>query len=64
MAVADAFDAMTTSRSYRKGLPLEEALKRLEEGAGTQFDPAVVEAFKALVAKGKIQPLIPASTGQ
>lgn len=64
MAVADAFDAMTTSRSYRKGLPLEEALKRLEEGVGTQFDPAVVEAFKALVAKGKIQPLIPASADQ
>ncbi|MHA2620454.1 MAG: HD domain-containing phosphohydrolase [bacterium JZ-2024 1] len=59
MAVADAFDAMTTSRSYRKGLPVEEAVKRLEEGMGSQFDPAVVQAFKSLVAKGKIQPIVP-----
>jgi HD-GYP domain-containing protein (c-di-GMP phosphodiesterase class II) len=59
MAVADAFDAMTTSRSYRRGLPVDEAVKRLEEGIGSQFDPAVVDAFKSLVAKAKIQPLIP-----
>ncbi len=39
----DAFHAMTTDRPYRKRLPAEEALRRLEEAAGTQFDPAVVE---------------------
>jgi diguanylate cyclase (GGDEF)-like protein len=39
----DAFHAMTTDRPYRKRLSAEEALRRLEEAAGTQFDPAVVE---------------------
>ena len=39
----DAYHAMTTDRPYRRALPPEEALKRLEEAAGTQFDPRVVE---------------------
>lgn len=39
IAVADAFDAMTTTRPYRKGLPIAEAYRRLAEGAGTQWDP-------------------------
>ena len=43
--VADAFDAMVSDRSYRRGLPEEEALRRLEEGKGTQFDPRIVDAF-------------------
>ena len=34
---------MTTDRPYRRRLPAEEALRRLEEAAGTQFDPVVVE---------------------
>jgi diguanylate cyclase (GGDEF)-like protein len=46
--VCDAFHAMTTDRPYRKRLGLEEAYRRLAEGAGSQFDPAVVEAFLAL----------------
>lgn len=45
-AVADAFDAMTSSRSYRGALPLEEAYKRIIQGSGTQFDPELVEIFK------------------
>ncbi len=45
LCVADAYDAMTSDRPYRKGLPREEALQILRENAGTQFDPAVVEAF-------------------
>ncbi|PGZ94164.1 metal-dependent phosphohydrolase [Bacillus pseudomycoides] len=44
-AVADAFDAMTSSRSYRSALPLEEAYKRIIDGKGTQFDPDLVELF-------------------
>jgi diguanylate cyclase (GGDEF)-like protein/putative nucleotidyltransferase with HDIG domain len=40
----DAFHAMTTDRPYRKALPVEEALSRLAAAAGTQFDPAVVDA--------------------
>jgi HD-GYP domain-containing protein (c-di-GMP phosphodiesterase class II)/putative methionine-R-sulfoxide reductase with GAF domain len=46
--VCDAFHAMTTDRPYRKRLRLEEAYRRLREGAGTQFDPAVVEVFLSL----------------
>jgi HD-GYP domain-containing protein (c-di-GMP phosphodiesterase class II) len=41
----DAFNAMTTDRSYRKALPLEDALAELRRHAGTQFDPAVVDAL-------------------
>jgi len=45
ISVVDAYDAMTTDRPYRKGMPQEEALSRLQESSGTQFDPKVVEAF-------------------
>ncbi|WP_042357028.1 HD-GYP domain-containing protein [Bacillus rubiinfantis] len=45
-AIADAFDAMTSSRSYRSALPLEEAFNRIVEGAGSQFDPRLVDEFK------------------
>jgi uncharacterized membrane protein len=50
LAVADAFDAMTSDRPYRKALSKEEALHRLWTGMGTQFDPVVVEAFLEWVA--------------
>ena len=46
VAVADAFDAMTTERSYRKALPPEEVLNILSSVSGTQLDPALVAAFK------------------
>lgn len=45
IAVADAFDAMTSDRSYRRALPLEVAVEELKKNAGRQFDPAVVRAF-------------------
>jgi len=45
VTVTDAFDAMVSSRPYRKGLPFEEAMRRLTESSGTQFDPAVVQCF-------------------
>jgi HD-GYP domain-containing protein (c-di-GMP phosphodiesterase class II) len=48
MAVADAFDAMTSSRPYRKAIPEEEALSELRAAAGTQFDPRVVGAFEQI----------------
>ena len=47
-AVADAFDAMTSSRSYRPALPFEEAYKRILDGKGSQFDPQLVEVFKRI----------------
>ena len=45
-AVADAFDAITSDRVYRRGRTYEAALCELEEHAGGQFDPSVVEAFR------------------
>jgi HD-GYP domain-containing protein (c-di-GMP phosphodiesterase class II) len=45
VSVIDAFDAMVSSRPYRKGLPFEEAVRRLRVASGTQFDPTVVQCF-------------------
>jgi putative nucleotidyltransferase with HDIG domain len=45
VSIADAFDAMTSSRSYRSALSIEEAYSRIIEGKGTQFDPDLVEVF-------------------
>jgi len=46
LAVADAYDAMTADRPYRKGLSRTEALERLRNAAGEQFDPDIVEIFQ------------------
>jgi HD-GYP domain-containing protein (c-di-GMP phosphodiesterase class II) len=45
VSVIDAFDAMVSSRPYRAGMALEEAIRRLHQSSGTQFDPAVVKSF-------------------
>jgi HD-GYP domain-containing protein (c-di-GMP phosphodiesterase class II) len=45
LAVADAYEAMVADRTYRMGIGGERAREELEAGAGTQFDPLVVEAF-------------------
>ncbi len=45
ISVVDAFDAMTTNRPYRQALTIEEARNRMTGGAGTQFDPNIVEAL-------------------
>jgi HD-GYP domain-containing protein (c-di-GMP phosphodiesterase class II) len=47
IAVADAFDSMTTTRSYREAKSIDFALDQLRKGAGTQFDALLVEAFIA-----------------
>jgi HD-GYP domain-containing protein (c-di-GMP phosphodiesterase class II) len=52
LAVADAFDAMTSTRPYRAALPVEHALAEVRECAGSQFDPAVVRAFLGAWAEG------------
>ena len=52
VAITDAFDAMTTDRCYRKGIPVDQALRALEEFSGTQFDPALASLFAALVRSG------------
>jgi diguanylate cyclase (GGDEF)-like protein len=53
--VCDAFHAMTTTRPYREALPEGEAIRRLKLSSGTQFDPAVVEAFVRLHEAGRIE---------
>lgn len=45
VAVADAYDAMTTDRAYRKALSKSDAIRQLKENRGTQFHPQVVDAF-------------------
>ncbi|HEU5452349.1 MAG TPA: HD-GYP domain-containing protein [Terriglobales bacterium] len=45
VSVIDSYDAMISNRCYRKGLPHEEAVRRLIAGQGTQFDPDVVNVF-------------------
>jgi hypothetical protein len=47
IAVADAFDSMTSTRSYREAKSIQMAIGELRRGAGTQFDPLLVEAFIA-----------------
>jgi HD-GYP domain-containing protein (c-di-GMP phosphodiesterase class II) len=49
IAVVDAYDAMTSDRPYRRAMPQEDAVAELERHAGTQFDPTVVAAFKAVL---------------
>jgi HD-GYP domain-containing protein (c-di-GMP phosphodiesterase class II) len=45
IAVADAFDSMTSARSYRGARPVDEAVAELRKWSGSQFDPALVDAF-------------------
>lgn len=53
IAVADAFDAMTSDRVYRAALPVEVAFEELRKGSGAQFDPQIVELFQqAYEARG------------
>ena len=49
VSACDAFNAMTTDRSYRKALPLEVAVGELHKNSGTQFAPDVVDALVAVV---------------
>jgi putative nucleotidyltransferase with HDIG domain len=48
VSLADAFDAMTSSRSYRAAMPVEKAYQIIIEGQGSQFDPMLVEEFKKI----------------
>ena len=51
LAVADAFEAMTSERAYRRALTRDEAMRELRRNAGSQFDPGVVEVFARALAK-------------
>ncbi len=54
VAVADAFDAMTSDRLYRPALSVEEACQRLLSEAGTHFDPLIIQAMIRTYQKGII----------
>jgi diguanylate cyclase (GGDEF)-like protein len=62
VAVCDAFDAMTSDRAYRAAMTRQAALAELEAGAGTQFDPAVVEAARAALEHPSTRRRSPATT--
>lgn len=49
VAIADAFDAMMSDRHYRKKLTMEECIRELEEGMGTQFDSNMIPAFLSVL---------------
>ena len=51
MAIADTFDAMTSTRAYRKALPISDAIAEIRRCSGTQFDPDIVPAFLACQSK-------------
>ena len=61
--VADAFDAMTSDRPYRRALPMEAALRELERGAGTQFDAEVVGCLLRQHASGRFA-LVPSPSSE
>ena len=54
IAVADAFDSMTSTRSYRGARGSDEALAELRANTGTQFDPAIVDAIAAALARAEL----------
>lgn len=51
IAVADAYDAMTTDRPYRKAISRKQAINQLRQNAGSQFDPEIVRAFLTILKK-------------
>ena len=52
LTIADAFDAMTSDRPYRKALSLDVAVAELHDNAGTQFDPELVSVFSQVIEEG------------
>jgi len=61
LAIADAFDAMTSDRPYRRALSRDEALAEVERCSGTQFDPELVEVFLGLFVTTERLPAAAAS---
>jgi HD-GYP domain-containing protein (c-di-GMP phosphodiesterase class II) len=57
LAIADAFDAMTSDRPYRQALSREQALAEVERCAGTQFDPEIARIFLEVLGRQKKQDL-------
>ena len=64
LAVGDAFSAMTTTRPYRKALDVREALRRLEDAAGTQLDATLVASFVDGIENDPAAPLPGSDAGR
>ncbi|MGV9554466.1 HD-GYP domain-containing protein [Streptomyces sp. NPDC003401] len=60
VAVADAFDAMTSNRSYSRGRPVRVALEELQRCAGTHFDPRMVTALTRVITRDGWHPIVTA----
>jgi len=58
LAVADSFDAMTSSRAYRQALPVEDALREVERGAGSLFDQRIVDQLLLSVDSQTVRGLL------
>jgi HD-GYP domain-containing protein (c-di-GMP phosphodiesterase class II) len=59
LAVADSFDAMTSDRPYRKALSVYQAIQILLEGRGTQWEPAIVNAFVDMIMSQMVDEALP-----
>ena len=57
--MADAFDALTSDRPYRKRISPDETMAYLKEQSGILFDPEVVTAFERMWEKNKLEELMP-----
>ncbi len=57
LAISDAFDAMTSDRPYRRGMPMEKACAIIREEAGRQFHPQVAEAVVRMLEEGRLEVL-------
>ena len=55
LAVVDVFEALSSDRPYRKAMSRQDAVEELQNGAGSQFDPALVELYCRLFEEGRIQ---------
>jgi len=55
VAAVDSFDAMTSDRAYRRALPRREACRRMSRGAGSLFDPRVVDALLRVIGYGPLR---------
>jgi putative two-component system response regulator len=53
IAVADAYDAMTSNRSYRRGMEQSKVREQIEKGKGTQFDPRFADIMIAMIDEDK-----------
>jgi HD-GYP domain-containing protein (c-di-GMP phosphodiesterase class II) len=63
LAVADAFDAMTSKRSYKEAFSVEFAAKEISNQAGKQFDPQLACLFVKMIEDGQIRPRLRDAVG-